>query len=58
MNDMHIRPCGPGYMYCDGRCSECEYMRYYTTYTTKTEKSYENETAYSVTPVSVTSTVQ
>lgn len=41
MNDMQIRPCGQGYMYCDGICNECKYNQYYTTYTTNTVKTYE-----------------
>lgn len=38
MNKMEMRPCGTGYMYCDGRCVECKYANYDTTYTTNTVK--------------------
>lgn len=58
MNDMQIRPCGPGYMYCDGRCGQCEYNQYYTTYTTNTVKTHEQQTAHSVTSLPTTATVQ
>lgn len=57
MNNMQIRPCGPGYMYCDGRCGQCEYNQYYTTYTTNTVKTYEQQTAHSVTSLLTAPTV-
>ena len=36
MNDMEMRPCGNGYMYCDGRCVYCKYVSYNTTNTSNT----------------------
>lgn len=56
MNNMYMRPCGPGYMYCNGRCEQCKYASYYTTYTTKTVKTYEQQTAHSITQMPTTTT--
>lgn len=57
MNKMEMRPCGTGYMYCDGRCVNCEYANYTTTYTTNTVKTYEQQTAHSISQMPTTPTV-
>ena len=50
MNNMEIRPCGNGYMYCDGRCVYCKYVSYNTTNTSNTtEKKYGPQTTHSIT---------
>lgn len=50
MNEREMRPCGTGYMYCDGKCVECKYVSYITTNTTyTTEKKYGPKTTYSIT---------
>ena len=56
MNEMQLRPCGNGYMYCDGKCTQCKYNGYYTTYTTNTVKTYEQQTAHSITQMPTTLT--
>lgn len=55
MNKMEMRPCGNGYMYCDGRCVYCKYVSYNTTNTTDRVKKYE-QTAHSITQIPTTST--
>lgn len=57
MNDMQMRLCGNGYMYCDGRCVYCKYVSYDTTNTTdNTEKKYGPKTTYSITQMPTTPT--
>lgn len=49
MNEMQMRPCGSGYMYCDGRCVYCEYVSYNTTNTSNTTvKKYGQATTHSI----------
>lgn len=57
MNELQLRPCGNGYMYCDGKCTYCKYVSYNTTNTTDMVKTYEQQTAHSVTSLPTTSTV-
>lgn len=57
MNEMQMRPCGNGYMYCDGRCVYCKYVSYNTTYTTNTVKTYEQQTAHSIAQMPTTTTI-
>lgn len=57
MNKMEMRPCGSGYMYCNGRCEQCKYASYYTTYTTNTIKTYEQQTAHSIAQMPTTPTI-
>lgn len=54
---MQMRPCGSGYMYCDGRCVYCKYVSYNTTYTTNTVKTYEQQTAHSIAQMPTTPTI-
>ena len=55
MNEMQMRPCGSGYMYCDGRCVYCKYVSYNTTNTTDMVKKYE-QTTHSITQMPTTPT--
>ena len=49
MNEMQLRPCGNGYMYCDGRCVYCKYVSYNTTNTSNTTvKKYGQATTHSI----------
>ena len=49
MNEMQMRPCGSGYMYCDGKCVYCKYVSYNTTNTSNTtEKKYGPQTTHSI----------
>lgn len=58
MNDMEMRPCGSGYMYCNGRCEQCEYASYYTTNTTDTTvKKYGPQTTHSIAQMPTTPTI-
>ena len=57
MNNMEMRPCGNGYMYCDGKCVYCKYVSYNTTNTSNTtEKKYGPQTTHSITQMPTTST--
>lgn len=49
MNEMQMRPCGSGYMYCDGKCVYCKYVSYNTTNTSNTTvKKYGQATTHSI----------
>ena len=57
MNEMQMRPCGSGYMYCDGRCVYCKYVSYNTTNTSNTtEKKYGLQTTRSIAQMPTTPT--
>lgn len=57
MNDMQMRLCGNGYMYCDGRCVHCKYVSYNTTNTSNTTvEKYGPKTTYSITQMPTTPT--
>lgn len=58
MNDMEMRPCGNGYMYCDGRCVYCKYVSYNTTNTSNTTvKKYGQATTHSIAQMPTTPTI-
>ena len=57
MNNMEMRPCGNGYMYCDGKCVYCKYVSYNTTNTSNTTvKKYEQATTHSIAQMPTTPT--
>lgn len=57
MNEMYMRPCGSGYMYCDGKCVYCKYVSYNTTNTSNTtEKKYGPKTTHSIAQMPTTPT--
>ena len=56
MNEMQMRPCGSGYMYCDGRCVYCKYVSYNTTNTSNTTVKKYEQTTHSIAQMPTTPT--
>lgn len=57
MNEMQMRPCGNGYMYCYFICGKCRRVNQNTTNASDTaEKKYGLQTTHSIAQMPTTTT--